>query len=77
MEIGTFEAKNKLSSLLDRVLQGETIRITRHGRAIAELRPVAKEEAARPRFGSERDLVVSMSDDFDAPLEEFAEYAPK
>lgn len=38
-EIGAFEAKNKLSWLLDRVEQGEEITITRHGRPVARLIP--------------------------------------
>jgi prevent-host-death family protein len=38
-EIGAFEAKNKLSWLLDRVEQGEEITITRHGRPVAKLVP--------------------------------------
>ena len=39
MEVGAFEAKNKLSALLDRVEKGEEIIITRHGRPIARLVP--------------------------------------
>ena len=39
VEVGAFEAKNKLSALLDRVEQGEEILITRHGRPIARLVP--------------------------------------
>jgi prevent-host-death family protein len=38
-EIGAFEAKNKLSALLDRVERGEEIVITRHGRPVAKLVP--------------------------------------
>lgn len=38
-EIGAFEAKNTLGSLLDRVEQGEEIVITRHGRPVARLVP--------------------------------------
>ena len=38
-EVGAFEAKNKLSALLDRVEQGEEITITRHGRPVARLVP--------------------------------------
>jgi prevent-host-death family protein len=40
-EVGAFEAKNKLSALLDRVEQGEEIIITRHGRAVARLVPTS------------------------------------
>ena len=39
MEIGAFEAKNKLGMLLDRVEYGEEITITRHGKPIARLVP--------------------------------------
>ena len=50
MEIGTFEAKNRLSALLDQVEQGAEVTITRHGRAVARLVPVsgtAPQEARR------------------------------
>jgi len=39
--IGAYEAKTHLSSLLDRVAEGETITITRHGHAVALMKPVA------------------------------------
>jgi prevent-host-death family protein len=48
-EIGAFEAKNKLSELLDRVERGERIVITRHGKPVAELSPVAVSEERRQR----------------------------
>lgn len=38
-EIGAFEAKNKLGTLLDWVASGEEIVITRHGKAVARLVP--------------------------------------
>ena len=38
-EIGAFEAKNTLGSLLDRVERGEEIVITRYGKAVARLVP--------------------------------------
>lgn len=39
LEIGAFEAKNTLGSLLDRVEHGEEILITRHGKPVARLVP--------------------------------------
>lgn len=36
-EIGAFEAKNTLGSLLDRVERGEEVLITRHGKPAAQL----------------------------------------
>ncbi len=34
------EAKNKLSELIDRALEGEGVVITRHGHPVVELRPI-------------------------------------
>ena len=42
IEIGAFEAKNKLSHLLDLAEKGEEIIITRHGKQVARLLPIAK-----------------------------------
>ncbi len=39
MEIGAFEAKNTLGSLLDRVERGEEVVITRRGKRVARLVP--------------------------------------
>lgn len=39
-EIGAFEAKNRLGTLLDRVERGEEIVITRRGKRVAKLVPV-------------------------------------
>ena len=36
-EIGAFEAKNRLSALLDQVEKGDEITITRRGKAVAKL----------------------------------------
>ena len=41
------EAKNQLPRLLDRMLEGEEVVITRRGKAIARLRP-ADQEAEQP-----------------------------
>lgn len=44
--VGAFEAKTKLSELLDRVERGEEVAITRHGKPLARI--VRDERAARP-----------------------------
>lgn len=53
-EIGAFEAKNTLGSLLDLVQKGEEVVITRHGKPIARLIP---EYEARDRQAA-RDAVA-------------------
>ena len=39
LEVGAFEAKTRLSQLLDRVRKGEKVVITKHGVPVAELVP--------------------------------------
>ncbi len=74
MQIGTFEAKNKLSSLLDRAESGEVIEITRRGKPVAELRAASMPVEPQARFGSEKYLVEYLADDFSEPLEDFDAY---
>jgi len=45
--VGAFEAKTHLSSLLERVAKGEEIVITRHGKPLARLIPVAVADRSR------------------------------
>ena len=69
--IGAFEAKTRLSELLDRVDKGQVYVITKRGRPIAELRPAAR--GARLQFGSDAGR-ITIGEDFDAPLPDFADY---
>ena len=39
--VGAFEAKSHLSALLERVAQGESFTITKHGKPVAMLRNVS------------------------------------
>ena len=72
-EIGAFEAKTRLSELLENVRRGRAYRITRRGRPIAELRPIESEPDARLAFGCDRGRVV-IADDFDDPVPGFEPY---
>jgi len=51
--IGAFEAKNRLSELLDAAETGEEVMITKHGRPVAKLVPVAKFDRDRAREAAE------------------------
>jgi prevent-host-death family protein len=67
--VNVYEAKTKLSELIDRAAAGEEIVIARHGR------PVARLVSYQPRSGKRRKLgllagKVRMARDFDAPLPE-------
>ena len=70
-EIGAFEAKTRLSELLERVDRGQVYIITKRGRPVAELRPVPGRTGLR--FGSDEGR-ITIGDDFDAPLPEMQEY---
>jgi prevent-host-death family protein len=48
-EIGAYEAKTHLPQLLERVQKGERFVITKHGRPVAELVPVAVRDVERIR----------------------------
>lgn len=71
-EVGAFEAKTHLSRLLDEVEQGSHIVITRHGKAVAELAPIAAKKKAK--FGSGKGVGFYMAPDFDEPLDVFKDY---
>jgi prevent-host-death family protein len=51
------EAKNRLPELIDRALKGEDVVITRHGRPVAELKPIP--EPARPVSAADLDWLAA------------------
>jgi prevent-host-death family protein len=53
LTIGAFEAKNRLSELLDAADNGEEIMITKHGRPVAKLVPVETIDRAKAREAAE------------------------
>ena len=71
-KIGAFEAKTRLSELLEKVRQGQVFCITRRGHPVAELRPLSLPDR-RPRFGCDRGR-VSLAADFEAPLPDLKDY---
>ena len=64
------EAKTQLSSLVDRAAQGETVIISKAGKAMAKLAPLdaANVDTSR-RFGSLRGQ-ITFPDDFDRMMED-------
>ncbi len=45
--IGLFDAKNRLSALIDEVERGGEVTITRRGKAVAKLVPIPPQDQAR------------------------------
>jgi prevent-host-death family protein len=80
VQAGVYEAKTKLSSLIDRALTGETVLITRHNKPVATLNAYnadkdknAKEtRPSRVGFMAKQfeEAGIEIPDDFDVPDEE-------
>jgi prevent-host-death family protein len=62
------DAKNQLSELIDRALDGEDVVITRHGRAVVELKPIPA--PARPVSPADLDWLVEHRVGRKAPRED-------
>jgi prevent-host-death family protein len=71
-ETGLFEAKTHLSEMVSKVeKRGAVFRITKRGKPVAELRPIAgAEKDYRLPFGYGSGTVRYIAPDFDAPLED-------
>ena len=74
-EIGAFDAKTHLSSLLEKVQQGKSFIITKRGKRIAELRPIRPSQNHSRTAGTLKGK-ISMAPNFDAPIEQFKNYMP-
>ena len=72
LQVNVQEAKTHLSRLIRQALDGEEVVIARGNRPLIRLQVLPEARKAR-ELGSERGLIVRMEDDFDAPLEDFAE----
>ena len=72
MQISLTEASAELVHLVEAALKGEEVIITRDNKPVAKLAAVSSTKP-RPKFGSARGL-ITISDDFDEPLEDFREY---
>lgn len=76
-QVNVHHAKAHLSRLIQDVLDGEEVIIARDGDSEPVVRLVVYEQAApKRRAGRLPGLIVSMSDDFDEPLEDFVNYMP-
>lgn len=71
-QVSADEAKERLAELIEAAVKGETVPITRDDEQVVRLVPITR-TTRRRKAGSAQGLIV-MSDDFDAPLEDFEEY---
>ncbi|MGD8648749.1 MAG: type II toxin-antitoxin system Phd/YefM family antitoxin [Desulfobacterales bacterium] len=68
ISVNIHEAKTHLSRLLERVVAGEEIIISKAGKPMAKLTPISKPQMDRVP-GLDKG-VIQIPDDFDAPLPE-------
>jgi antitoxin (DNA-binding transcriptional repressor) of toxin-antitoxin stability system len=71
-QVSLEEAKKQLPDLIDAAVGGEEIIIAKDPHHLVKLVPVSTTKPC-PQFGSAKGL-ITISDDFDEPLEEFEEY---
>lgn len=67
MKVGVYEAKSKLSQMIERALEGEEVIITRNGEDTVKLIPVPKKGDWIGMYEGQ----IVIHDNFDDPLEEF------
>lgn len=73
-QVNLTEAATQLAILIEKVVRGEEVIITRSDGKSFQIVPISTPKP-RPRFGSAKGL-VKMSDDFDDLLADFQDYYP-
>lgn len=73
VEVNIHEAKTQLSRLIEAVLRGEEVVISKRNRPVARLVPIAEPAVSRELGWGGADAMW-MADDFDAPLDDFNDY---
>ncbi len=72
-QVTIHQAKTHLSRLIREALEGNEIIIARGDQPLVKLTVVPEMQTER-QLGTAKGLILYMADDFDAPLEDFAEY---
>ena len=67
MQVNIYEAKTRLSELVDQASRGETVIIAKAGTPLAKLVPLSSGPKRKLVFGLMKGK-ISIADDFDAPL---------
>ncbi|AFZ00171.1 type II toxin-antitoxin system Phd/YefM family antitoxin [Calothrix sp. PCC 6303] len=73
MQISLTGASAELVNMVEAALQGEEVVILKDNQPVVRLATLEPTRKPRPRFGSAKGL-ITLSEDFDEPLEDFREY---
>ncbi len=68
------QAQQSLANLIDGLMPGEEVVITRGEEPVARLVRTEQTMPTARKLGTLRDKIVYIAEDFDAPLEDFREY---
>jgi len=73
LQVNIHEAKTNLSKLIQKVVEGEEVIIAKGNNPIVKL-SLADEYKSNRKLGSAKDI-IQIAEDFEAPLDDFAEYS--
>ncbi len=73
LQVNIHEAKTQLSKLIQAAVNGQQVIIARGNKPIVRLE-VLPEARSHRKIGNAKGLILSMSDNFDEPLDDFKEY---
>ena len=73
VQVNIHEAKTNLSRLIQDAIDGKEVIIARGNKPVVRLE-VVPEMRRRRKIGNAKGLILSMSDDFDEPLDDFRDY---
>jgi len=73
LQVNIHEAKTQLSKLIQAAVNGKQVIIARGNKPIVRLE-VLPEARSHRVIGNAKGLILSMSEDFDEPLDDFKEY---
>lgn len=73
LQVNIHEAKKQLSKLIQAAVNGKQVIIARGNKPVVRLE-VLPEARSHRIIGNAKGLILSMSDDFDEPIDDFKEY---
>jgi len=73
LQVNIHEAKTQLSRLIQAALNGKEVIIAKGNKPIVRLDVLPGARTQR-KIGNAKGLILSMTDDFDAPIDDFKDY---
>lgn len=73
-EITLAEASKNLPELIEAAISGEEVVILKDSQPVVKLTPVTPVKKRRPAKAGSAKGLITISDDFDEPLEDFKDY---